>query len=115
MKVCPKCGSELAVSQRKWIRYSKSGLKNVFLEGISQYRCRTCRKTHTEIPAVEELNFLISLNLVFKQDELTGAEVTYLQRMVRENCWHFVNRPIEDIYRSGPMIFKWTGKVWEYA
>jgi len=115
MKVCPQCGSELTGSHRERFRYSESGLKNVFLEGVGQYRCQKCHTKYTEIPSVEELHFLISLNLVFKQGELTGAEVTYLQRMVRENCWQFVNRPIEDISRSGPMIFKWTGKMWEYA
>jgi len=115
MKVCPKCGSELAVSQRERIRYSKSGLENVFLKGIVQYRCRRCRRNHTEIPAVKELHFLIIINLIFKQGELTRSEIAYLQRMVRENCWHFINRPFEDIYSSGPMIFKWTGKMWEYV
>jgi hypothetical protein len=95
--------------------YSESDLDNVYLDVIIQYECQGCDRNHVKIPAVKELHFLIILNLVFKKGELTSAEVAYLERMVRDKCWHMVDRPFEGIYSSGPMVFKWTGKAWQYA
>ena len=71
MKVCQGCGSKLAVKNEERVHYLESGLDNIYLDGIIQYECLECGNNHAEIPAVKDLNFLITINLVFKKGELT--------------------------------------------
>ena len=115
MKICLGCGNKLIAIKKEQFFYSESGLDSVYLDGIFQYECQGCGRSYVLIPAIKELHFLITVNLVFKAAELTLAEVAYLKRMVREKCWRMVNRPFEGAYKSGPMVFRWTGKEWQYV
>lgn len=75
---CHECGREMKESKETY-HYKESGLKNVFLENVSVYRC-TCGEYIASIPAVIELNSVIALNLFKKKNMLKGEEIKYLRK-----------------------------------
>ncbi|PXF52160.1 MAG: hypothetical protein C4B57_11380, partial [Deltaproteobacteria bacterium] len=44
-KTCFQCGGELQVNKNKPYHYTESGLDNVVLFGINQYKCKACSET----------------------------------------------------------------------
>ena len=60
MKTCWECGAELQVIKDKPYHYIESGLDNVNLYGIIQYKCGNCGEGGPEIPKSEELHLVIA-------------------------------------------------------
>ena len=66
-KTCFQCGGELQVNKNKSYHYTESGLDNVILFGINQYKCKACSETFVSIPMMEELHLLLGRELCCKK------------------------------------------------
>ena len=82
MERCPKCDNILGTLKNRPYHYKESGLDNVWLVGISQYKCEKCGEIYIEIPHVNELHLLIGKNIVCKKELLTGPEVKFLRKEI---------------------------------
>lgn len=80
MKTCWKCGGELQVIKDKSYHYKESGLDNIYLYGIMQYKCKGCEERGPEIPNIEELHLVIGRSLVCKESVLNAKEIIYLRK-----------------------------------
>lgn len=84
MTRCPECGGKLERTKAgQPYQYLESGLKNVYLEGITLYHCRSCQTRFPEIPNIDRLHVLIAEALVVKPFGLTGPEFRFLRKQVR--------------------------------
>jgi len=79
-KTCFQCGGELQVNKNKPYHYTESGLDNVVLFGINQYKCKACSETFVSIPMMEELHLLLGRELCCKKGLLTGKEVKFIRK-----------------------------------
>lgn len=80
---CFECGGSLGRRLNQPYQYLESGLKNVWLTGITVHHCRRCRARHPEIPAIERLHDLIADAIVHKEFTLAGAEFRFLRKRMR--------------------------------
>jgi len=80
MKTCWKCGGELQVIKDKPYHYTESGLDNIYLYGIMQFKCKNCEEGGPEIPKIEELHLVIGRSLVCKESVLNAKEIIYLRK-----------------------------------
>jgi len=62
--------------------YTMSGLKNVYLAGISSYECNDCTEKYPVIPMIGELHRVISRMLIEKNGPLVGEEIRFLRKNV---------------------------------
>lgn len=80
MKTCWMCGGEVQTIKDKPYHYTESGLDNVYLYGIIQYKCTQCDEEAPEIPNLEKLHLLIAKALVCKQESLSSKEILFLRK-----------------------------------
>ena len=80
MKKCWICGNDLAVIKDKAYHYKESGLDNVFLHGIIQYKCNHCDEEAPEIPNLKELHLLIGKSIICRNEYLSSREIIYLRK-----------------------------------
>lgn len=80
MKKCWVCGKDLEVVKDKPYQYKESGLDNVSLHGIIQYRCNSCGEEAPEIPNIEELHLLIGKSIICSNVYLSAQEIKYLRK-----------------------------------
>jgi YgiT-type zinc finger domain-containing protein len=59
--------------------YKQSGLDNIRLEGVAEYKCDNCGETYQSFGDMDQLHRLISKKLIGKKGRLTGAEVRFLR------------------------------------
>jgi len=83
MDRCWKCGQEMALIKDKPYHYTESGLNNVYLLGVIQYKCGNCGESGVEIPRINALHRLISRDMVCKKEKLSGDEVRFLRKQIR--------------------------------
>lgn len=80
---CELCGAKMkeriAAADDPY-RYLMSGLKNVYLEGITVRTCSGCKAESPIIPRIPELHTLIADWLIKKPDRLTGEEIRFLRK-----------------------------------
>ncbi len=81
-KTCFKCGGELQVNKDKPYYYTESGLDNVVLYGINQYKCQSCNETFVSIPMMEELHLLLGRELCCKKGLLSGKEAKFIRKEI---------------------------------
>lgn len=80
---CHMCGrdmSEQEITSESPYRYSLSGLKNVFLSGITLFKCQDCGESYPVIPKIAELHNVIAKTLIAKEELLEGPEVRFLRK-----------------------------------
>ena len=80
---CSECGGAVERKHRQRYQYSESGLKTVFLQGITVYQCRSCRSRFPEIPNIEGLHARIAEALLRKPALLSGPEFRFLRKQMR--------------------------------
>lgn len=61
-------------------QYDLSGLKNLFLAGITVYECPKCKSKVPAIPRVGELHRVIARLLLHKPTLLSGDEIRFLRK-----------------------------------
>ncbi len=80
MKKCWICGRGLVVIKDQPYHYKESGLDNVFLHGIIQYKCNHCGEEAPEIPNLKDLHLLIGKSIICSNEYLSSREIIYLRK-----------------------------------
>ena len=80
MKKCWVCEKDLEVIKDQPYHYKESGLDNVYLHGIIQYKCSGCGEEAAEIPNIEDLHLLIGKSIICNNEHLSAREVVYLKK-----------------------------------
>lgn len=81
---CHICGTKIVermATSGSPYHYVLSGLKNIYLAGITIKKCIQCGTESPVIPKIEELHRLIARDLAEKPGLLTGEQVRYLRKM----------------------------------
>lgn len=71
--------------------YVGSGIRNVYLVGITYYVCPACQKHAAEIPAVNQLHSALARALVRKPSPLSGLEVRFLRKRLGKKAIDFAS------------------------
>jgi len=77
---CYECTRKM-IGMRENYQYTEVGLKSVTLTNVLVYHCK-CGAIFAELPAVEQLHFLIAFDLLRKATILSGEEARYLRKWV---------------------------------
>lgn len=77
---CYQCGSEMIELPPRKYHYIESGLKDIYLNGITQYKCVECDETYVSIPRINGLHLAIGKSLCCKKGLLTGCEIKFLRK-----------------------------------
>ena len=80
---CVDCDAEMKARKAtvaKPYRYDLTGLKNIYLAGITVYHCPRCGAEAPSIPRLPELHRVLALNLIGTAEQLTGDEVRFLRK-----------------------------------
>lgn len=83
METCWKCGNRMELIKDKTYHYTESGLNNVYLTGIIQYKCGSCGESGVEIPQIKALHSLIARDIVCQKGLMAGDEVRFLRKGMR--------------------------------
>lgn len=77
---CIRCNSKKPMRSELIVhRFKESGLDNVILHGVKQYRCSKCGETYYDFGDLNQLNRLIADTLLRKSDVLSGQEIRFLR------------------------------------
>lgn len=82
---CPACGAVMVgerTTDKDAYHYTFSGLPNVYLSGITVYRCPDCPSVCPSIPRVEELHHVIAQVLAMRPRRLEGSEIRFLRKYI---------------------------------
>jgi putative zinc finger/helix-turn-helix YgiT family protein len=82
---CAECGATMHAIEKKPYHYVESGLDNVYLYGIDEYRCPKCSNEMVRIPRPLQLNIMLAIAISQKEGRLTGAEVRFLRKEIGMN------------------------------
>lgn len=80
---CLNCGAKLKRATNQRYRYLESGLKTVWLEGVTVYDCNACKERYTEISNIDLLHRFIARTIVEKRFALVGPEFRFLRKQMR--------------------------------
>lgn len=83
MTKCLECGAPLERKEKERYQFLECGLKNVFLEGVAVYHCRSCDSQYPEILNIEGLHARIAEALVQRPFALSGPEFRFLRKHMR--------------------------------
>jgi len=104
---CHECNKTMKPSKEIYY-YTESGLDNVYLDNVVVYKCE-CGEEFASIPAINELNATIGLDLIKKQAYLTGAEIKFLRKNIGLNSKSFA----EFIGINKSTLSRWENKKQE--
>lgn len=77
---CPSCDSKKPMKSEVIVhKFKESGLDNVILNGVKQYRCSQCGEVLFDFGDVNQLNRVIADTLLRKKELLTGQEIRFLR------------------------------------
>lgn len=77
---CSSCDSKKQMKSETVVhKFKESGLDNVILHGVKQYRCTQCGEVLFDFGDVNQLNRLIADTLLRKKDLLIGQEIRFLR------------------------------------
>lgn len=88
---CHNCNKNMKATIAKDYHYTMSGLDNVYLSGMSVYKC-TCGEIMVEVPNTEELHTLIAGELLRKPDLLKGKEIRFLRKQMKLKSTQLANK-----------------------
>lgn len=84
MERCPTCGGKMQDrTPAKPYHYTESGLKNVYLDGVTRWRCSACDEELVELGNVPGLHAQIAELLLQKPFILAGPEFRFLRKEMR--------------------------------
>lgn len=86
---CFECGGQLTLIKGKPYEYKESGLDNVLIHGIDQYKCKACGGVMASIPRIEELHRVLGRNLCCKPQLFSGKEIKFLRKELNLKSKHF--------------------------
>jgi putative zinc finger/helix-turn-helix YgiT family protein len=77
---CASCENKKPIKGKKIVKnYSESGLKNVVLDGVLEYRCPRCGEVSYSYGDVIQLHQMIANALLTKSGQLSGSEIKFLR------------------------------------
>ncbi len=77
---CPSCDSKKQMKSEVIVhKFKESGLDNIILNGVKQYRCSQCGEVLFDFGDVNQLNGIIANTLLRKKELLTGQEIRFLR------------------------------------
>lgn len=80
---CPSCDTKKPMKSQTIVhRFKESGLPDVILRGVKQFRCEECGETLIDYGDINQLNRLIADTLLKKKNVLTGSEIRFLRTHV---------------------------------
>jgi putative zinc finger/helix-turn-helix YgiT family protein len=80
---CPTCDSKKPMKSEAIVhRFKESGLDNVILHGVKQYRCSHCGEVLYDYGNINQLNQVIADTLLRKKAALTGKEIRFLRTYI---------------------------------
>lgn len=80
---CTRCGAVMVgkkATEKDAYHYTFSGLNNVYLRGITVYRCPVCADVRPSIPRIDDLHRAIAEALARKPGRLKGSEIRFLRK-----------------------------------
>jgi putative zinc finger/helix-turn-helix YgiT family protein len=83
MTNCVECGGQVEKRSNQLYRFLESGLRNVWLKGITVYHCKECGATVPEIPSIDRFHTAIADAIVEKKFALVGPEFRFLRKQMR--------------------------------
>lgn len=111
MENCWNCGKKIKTIKDKPYHYTASGLNNVYLHGIVQYKCSNCGESGVEIPQIKALHRLIAKDIVCKKELMSGDEVRFLRKGLRMK-----SKDIADALSMDPSTYsRWENGKQEIA
>ncbi len=78
---CYECGKVMNDKKIKH-HYVESGLNNVYLEGVSEFTCPSCKTSFVDIPEPTQLHIVMAVALSDKKGLLTGPEIRFMRKEV---------------------------------
>ena len=82
MMRCLECGTRMRARRNQTVPYPESGIPDLWLKGITVYRCRKCRAEFPEFPNSKRLHQGIADWLTQKLFPLTGPELRFLRKQM---------------------------------
>ncbi|MBI4537145.1 MAG: helix-turn-helix domain-containing protein [candidate division NC10 bacterium] len=82
MMRCLDCGTRMRAHRNRTIPYPESGIPNLWLKGITVYRCRRCAAELPEIPNSRRLHRGIADWLAQEPRPLSGPEFRFLRKQM---------------------------------
>lgn len=61
-------------------KFDESGLDNITLKGVSEFKCPNCGETYSGYGNIDELHSLIAHHLIRKKGLLTNKEIRFLRK-----------------------------------
>jgi putative zinc finger/helix-turn-helix YgiT family protein len=71
--------------ERKPYHYTESGLDNVYLYGVAEYKCPKCGNEMVQIPRIAQLHIILAIVISQKPERLTGEEIRFMRKEVGMN------------------------------
>lgn len=75
---CPSC-QQLGHTHKGKYHYIESGLPNIWLIGVEIFECN-CGETFAFVPCLDDLHQIIAMDLLEKDDQLSGREIKFLRK-----------------------------------
>jgi len=82
MMRCLECGTRMRARRNQTVPYPESGIPDLWLKGITTYRCRKCGAELPEFPNPRRLHRGIADWLTQKIFPLTGPEFRFLRKQM---------------------------------
>jgi putative transcriptional regulator len=77
---CLNCGSSKYIAKKIDYQYIESGLSNMRLKGVTEFRCQDCDETEVVIPQIAKLHEFLACSLSEKQTPLLPQEFRFLRK-----------------------------------
>ena len=86
---CESTATEYMATPERPYHFVGSGLNNVDLVGVRYWICERCNQQSAEIPALKHLLAAIGRTIVEKNSLLTGSQVRYLRKRLKQRQLDF--------------------------
>jgi len=86
---CYECNEQMTIIKDQVYHYTGCGLDNVYIYGMTQYKCLKCESINVSIPKIKQLHQVIGLSLCCQPERLTGKEIRFLRKDLRLKAMDF--------------------------
>lgn len=76
--MCPNCNIKMTAKILPTYKYLESGLKNVILHNIPEFRCTDCGEVYYQILNINQLHELIAASIL-RKEEIEPEELRFLR------------------------------------
>lgn len=80
---CQACNQEMGTTEKEMYQYVESGLDNIYLDGVSIYRCEDCGEEAPILPSIKDLHRTIAISILIRNEPLNGPEIRYIRKHMR--------------------------------